>query len=335
MLLLATGALAEPLRIATFSAALSRDGPGLLLRDILKPDDQTTATVAIIAHARPDVLLLTEIDHDHDLWALSALQSALKTAGHPMPHRFAPAPNTGVETGLDLNRNGYLWDRADALGYGDFRGDGGMALLSRYPINAENARDFSDLPWVNLPGTRALPDEPAPLSTTAHWAVPIDVPGGLTVLAWSATAPIFDGPEDRNGRRGGDEARLWLHLLDGALGTVPKGPLVVMGRANIDPKDGEGDHDAIAALLSHPRLTDPAPRSAGGVTAANAGHRTDPALDTADWSDPDPGNLRVSYVLPSTELTVTGAGVVWPTDGPLAKAAADAGPHKLVWVDVR
>lgn len=333
-------AQAEPLRLATYSAALSRDGPGLLLRDILRLDEQIAATVDVIVHARPDVLLLTEIDHDADALALRALQNALQDAGHPMPYRFVLPPNTGVETGQDLNRNGYLWDRADAIGFGEFRGDGGMALISRHPIDTDNARSFSDLLWTDLPDHRALPGETAPLSTTAHWAVPILVPGGLTVLAWAGTTPVFDGTEDRNGRRGGDEARLWLHLLNGALGPAPLGPVAVMGRANIDPHDGEGDHDAIAALIGHPRLQDPSPRSPGGAAAANDGHRSDPALDTADWADPDPGNLRVSYVLPSTDLTVTDAGVVWPTDGPLAAAALAAaalaaGPHKLVWVDVQ
>jgi hypothetical protein len=41
-------------RIATFAAPLSRDGPGLLLRDITKQDDAEIAViVAIINHMRP------------------------------------------------------------------------------------------------------------------------------------------------------------------------------------------------------------------------------------------------------------------------------------------
>jgi hypothetical protein len=48
-------------RIATFAAPLSRDGPGLLLRDITKQDDAgIAAIVAIINHISPDILILTQ-----------------------------------------------------------------------------------------------------------------------------------------------------------------------------------------------------------------------------------------------------------------------------------
>jgi hypothetical protein len=41
-------------------------------------------------------------------------------------------------------------------------------------------------------------------------------------------------------------------------------------------------------------------------------------------------------VLPSAELEVAGAGVLWPREGePLAAALAEGGPHRLVWVDLR
>ena len=52
-LALASGpALADPIRIATYSPDLSRDGPGLLLRDILSgKDEQVAAAVQVIAAA--------------------------------------------------------------------------------------------------------------------------------------------------------------------------------------------------------------------------------------------------------------------------------------------
>ena len=60
-LALASGpALADPFRIATYSPDLSRDGPGLLLRDILSgKDEQVAAAVQVIAAAEADVVLLT------------------------------------------------------------------------------------------------------------------------------------------------------------------------------------------------------------------------------------------------------------------------------------
>ena len=65
------------------------------------------------------------------------------------------------------------------------------------------------------------------------------------------------------------------------------------------------------------RAQDPRPASAGGAAtardSAKAGQRGNPALDTADWPEADgPGNLRVDLVLPSRDLTVRAAGVLWP-----------------------
>lgn len=77
----------------------------------------------------------------------------------------------------------------------------------------------------------------------------------------------------------------------------------------------------------------------GGRAAADSAHRGDPARDTADWSDEGPGNLRVSYVVPSAALSVVGGGVFWPApDDPLFALLGEdglaAGPHRLVWVDI-
>ncbi|WP_353620371.1 hypothetical protein [Paracoccus aerodenitrificans] len=58
-------------------------------------------------------------------------------------------------------------------------------------------------------------------------------------------------------------------------------------------------------------------------------------MDTADWPDGKPGNLRVSYVLPSAGMEVLDAGVVWPEAGEeLYLAARTASAHRLVWVDL-
>jgi hypothetical protein len=80
--------------------------------------------------------------------------------------------------------------------------------------------------------------------------------------------------------------------------------------------------------------------SLGARQAADLNQMGDPALDTADWSDDGPGNLRVSYILPSRDLNVTGVGVFWPAQNdPLAALLGSdgfaAGPHRLVWVDIK
>lgn len=337
---------AEPLRIATFDTELERSGPGLLLSDILAGDEQVSAVVAVIASARPDVLVLNGFDHDRDGHALAALGSLLEAAGTHFPHSFAARPNAGVESGLDLDGNGRIGEARDSQGYGAFTGQGGMAVLSRYPLG--EVRDFTGFRWIDLPGA-ILPEangSPFPsaraqaaqlLSSVAHWDVPVLADGGTVhLLAFSATTPVFDGPEDLNGRRNHDEIAFWQRLLDGDLPYAPpSGPVVVIGNANLDPADGEGRREAIQALIDDPRLQDALPSSRGGAAAANPAHLGDPARDTVDWRDPLPGNLRVDYVLPDARLRVLDAGVVWPApDDPLAKLVEMASAHRLVWVDI-
>lgn len=348
--LLALPASADTLRIATYNAGLARKGPGLLLRDILTgTDPQAEAAAAVVAATHPDILVLTGIDYDYGLKALGAFAARILAAGGPdYAHRFAFRPNTGMATGLDLDGDSLLGGPGDAQGFGEFAGQGGMAILSRFPVETEKAQDYSAFLWRDLPGNliagAGLSDETAAiqrLSTTGHWAVPVKLPGGeeLTLLAWLASPPVFDGPEDRNGRRNHDEAAFWSRLLDGSLPFAPPaGPFILAGDANLDPVDGDGRPEALTALLADPRLTDARPASAGGATVKDAGQKGDPALDTADWPDTmqdDPGNLRVDYVLPSADLTVAASGVYWPAAGqPGAEVAAAASPHRLVWVDV-
>jgi endonuclease/exonuclease/phosphatase family metal-dependent hydrolase len=194
--------------------------------------------------------------------------------------------------------------------------------------------------------------------------IPVAVPGMMTLhlLVSHPTPPVFDGPEDRNGRRNAAEIAFWADYLANTLQLglgLPaliddqgryawfdgQNSFVVLGDLNADPNDGDSRPGAMSWLLDndYPYLQPIAPTSAGAVEAAerdggaNLTHRSDPAADTADWND-DPergsGNLRVDYVLPSLGLRVAGCGVFWPTaDDPLAYLL-DASDHRLVWVDL-
>lgn len=342
---------AERVRVAAWGADLSREGPGLLLRDLLSGEDAgVEAVLALLLEARPDVLLLTDLDWDAEGAALGALAARLEEAGLPYPARLALPSNAGLASGLDLDGDGRLGGPGDAQGWGRFRGGGAMALLSRLPLG--EPRDFSALLWRDLPGARLPQAEARPfpseaaqaaqrLSSTGHWVVPLLAPGGeVALMAWAATPPVFDGAEDRNGRRNADELALWSRLLDGAWGEPP-GRFVLVGDAQLDPADGEGFSGDMAAFLADPRLRDPRPASEGARQAAepaqagNPAQAGDPALDTVDWPEGRPGNLRTTYALPSANLAVLGAGVLWPPPGdPLAPLAEAAGPHRLVWVDL-
>ena len=293
-----------------------------MLRDIAKGNDsQVAAIVAVVQDAAPDIILLTDFDYDRDGVALAAFADLF---GDRYRYHFASQPNTGLATGLDLDRNGRLGEPRDAQGYGRFAGDGGMAILSRYPLG--DLRDLSGLLWRDLPGA-VLPEldgasffddavlDVQRLSTTGHWIVPVELPGGpLHLLAFSATPPVFDGPEDRNGLRNRDELRLWGQVLDGSFG-APPADFVVLGNANLDPLAGDGHRAAMADFLARPDLQDPLP-----------------GQPTAHWpvEEGGPGDLRVSYVLPAITWRVMDAGVVWPSSG----GDGAAGPHHLVWVDI-
>lgn len=350
------------MRIATFNVGLSRDGPGLLLRDLRRGDPQAALVAGIIAHVAPDVVVLQGVDFDHDSLALDALATLIADAGHALPYRFARLPNSGIATGLDMDGNGRTGEPRDAQGYGRFAGQGGIAVLSALPIDPEASHDFSALLWRDLPG--AIPPQidgarfpgaaafdQQRLSSVAHWDVALRLRDGtpFRLLTWHATPPVFDGPEDRNGRRNHDETAFWLRYLDGALPFAPPdAPFVIAGDANADPNDGESRPEAIHALLGDPRLQDVHPTSPGAPLAAmrdggaNLRHSGDAAQDTADWPDAeptDPGNLRVDYVLASAHWQVIDAGVFWPApDDPLAALLGDGGNgasrHRLVWVDV-
>ncbi len=331
-------ALADVLRFATYNADLTAYGPGLVLQGLGKTKNpQHLSVIQTIAALNADVLLLTAIDYDQQGRALLALADRLAAVGVVYPYRLALRPNTGVPTGLDLDGNGQLNEARDAQGWGRFPGEGGMALLSRLPIG-DDVRDFSGFLWADLPGNLMPDTGPARnvqrLHTTGAYDVPIKLPGGqvLRVLAYYASPPIFDGPEDRNGRRNHDETAFWLRLLAGDLPDArPQPPFVILGQSNLDPVDGDGRKTAIRTLLAHPAVQDPSPK--GTPRRQDPGQRGDPALDTALYDRI--GGLRVEVVLPSSDLTVQGAGVLWPdANDPMAKVLATASRHHPVWVDV-
>ena len=330
---------AETFRIATYNAELSDFGPGLLWQDLQHANDpQREAAIAVIERLDADILVLTGIDYDLRGDALGALAARLAENGTMYPYHLALRPNTGVATGLDIDGNGKLGEPRDAMGYGRFAGEGGMAILSRLPIDAGGARDFSGFLWADLPGNLMPADDPARgiqrLSTTGHWEVPITLPNQKTlrILAYYATPPVFGGPEDRNGRRNHDEAAFWLHLLNGTLPMpAPLPPFVLLGQTSLDPFDGAGRSGALRALMRHSTVQEVAPKGTHGRKEQE--HAGDTALDTALYDGI--GGLRVEQILPSADLVVSEAGVLWPpTTDPFFGVLTTASRHFPLWVDI-
>ncbi|MEZ6130884.1 MAG: endonuclease/exonuclease/phosphatase family protein [Planctomycetaceae bacterium] len=282
-------------------------------------------------------------------------------------HAFTAPVNTGVPSGMDLNGDGNQNDPADAFGYGLFPGQYGMVVLSRFPIDYESVRTFQNLLWHTMPNA-ARPVDPKSgqpwyddttwiqlrLSSKSHWDVPVTIgPHTLHLLASHPTPPAFDGPEDRNGKRNHDEIRLWADyvspersdwIVDDAGQTGGLGDdaaFVILGDLNADPADGDSHDHAIRQLLTHRRINAAVvPGSFGATEAAaaqkgaNDSHVGRPVCDTADFPDGSVGNLRVDYVLPSLNLTITGAGVAWPRVGEPGSEHFQSSDHHPVWIDI-
>ena len=333
--------------VATYNSDLSSYGPGLVLQHLLKANDpQTEAAIAVIQHLNADVLLLTDIDYDYENAALIALQSRLRKLGVEYPEVIALRPNTGISTGMDIDRDGALAGPRDAQAYGRFSGQAGMAILSKLPIDRAHIVDLTAFLWKDLPKADLPPDmtEDAKalqrLSTSGHYIVPISYAPDhkLNLLVWSATRPVFDGPEDRNGRRNADETALWLHFLAGDLPQIPpetgtyaapKTPFLLMGQPNLDPKDGQGNSNHLNALMALPALQDPQPQGTSGRTDPYNGNTS---RDTALLPKSGIG-LRLDMILPSADIEVTGSGVLWPPDSdPFSATLTLASRHRPVWV---
>lgn len=365
----------QALRIATYNVSLYDESAGGLIARLDKGDDGARKVAAVLQRVRPDIVLLNEFDYDAegraaDLFQRNYLEVAQPGGGEPLrfAYRYLAPVNTGVPSGLDLDRDGKVGgegrDRGnDAWGYGLHPGQYGMLVLSRHPIDARQARSFQQLRWSTMPGARQPidPSTNAPwyppevwsqlrLSSKSHWDVPVRTPmGRIHVLAAHPTPPVFDGPENRNGLRNADEIRLWAEYLtpgakpwlrddQGRVGGLPEGEsFVILGDYNADPTDGDGEPGAIAQLLRHPRVNgDLPPRSEGAVErAAERGiaRRGDTSTHTGDFG-PRAGTLRLDYVLPSRDLPLRGGGVFWPRRGEPGAGIADASDHHLVWIDV-
>ena len=326
---------------------------------------QLRKAAEIIQRVRPDVLLINEIDFDEKGENAARFQQRYLAVGQEgrepirYPHVFVAPVNTGVPSGFDLDRDGSPGGPGDALGYGKYPGQYGMALFSRFPLDAGAARTFQKLLWKDVPGhhmpdgTGGKPEWYKPeevaifrLSSKSHWDVPVKIGDTvLHVLAAHPTPPVFDGPEDRNGRRAFDEIRLWADYLTGGKaadyivddrgrrgGLPADARFVILGDLNSDPAKGErvDGRAPIDLLLKHPRVQDPEPRSEGSLADAKD-YPGDKSARTCDFG-------RLDYVLPCRELTAKKAGVFWPKPSdPLHRLVAKpdgSSDHRLVWVDL-
>ena len=147
-------------------------------------DPQLQAVLEIIEINDPDVLLINEFDTGTD-GDPTTVRLFAELAGYPYCSR-APS-NTGIPSGFDLDNNGTVGGGNDAFGFGEFQGQFGMAVFSKYPIEARKARTFQTFRWADMPGAM----------------LPVDPSRAVVVLAGGAGRPaaVVEEPLGRADRR--------------------------------------------------------------------------------------------------------------------------------------
>ncbi|MGV6813893.1 MAG: endonuclease/exonuclease/phosphatase family protein [Phycisphaerales bacterium] len=351
------------LRIATFNIEDVRS------EDLDTPDTPRLQHIAeILQRMRPNIVLLAELAQRQDETTTNAdlfVKNYLSIPQAPglKPIRFntyTPNSNTGMHTGIDLDHSGTIAQTPpepsdhqtpearqyanDCFGFGTFKGQYALALLvdPKLTIDTNHIRTFQHFLWKDLPAPH-IPTNPdgSPYYTPQAWDIfrlssktfadiPITLPSGSTLHALIShpTPPAFDGPEQRNKCRNHDEIKLLRLYIDndpaltddqGQSGGLPENAsFVILGDLNADPTDGSSlDMVILTQLLTSPKLAkDVFPSSPIKISG----------LDPTDTSS---FKLRVDYVLPSADITITNAAI-WRDPG-----SADAFPsdHFPVWIE--
>ncbi len=295
-----------------------------MLGEIVEGTPQISSLVKVITAALPDVLVLTGFDNDAGDLALAQFAARF---GGKFPYFRGLVGNEGRESGLDLDGDGKLGGWADALGFGKFPGNAGMAILTRYPIlsvSNENEILWTGVEGAGMPrrsdGSYFLRSDVAvkiPVFSHGFFEVDIDLGDSvLTVFASYLSPPVFDGPEDMNGLRNAAE----LQTIAGLLKDRSE-PFALLADLNNDPQKGEGHKAPLLELL------------------AQLGQPDDLiGLPTANWASvADP--MRVDYVLPAPSVNVVRAGVVSPDQSSKNYGLTEAdirlaSDHWLVWADI-
>lgn len=342
----------EDIRVATLHAGITAEpnaeSPVESLIDSLRTGNHTSArAVAQTVQANaPDVVVLTGVTYDHEHRIAEELRSYL-TAGQrtedgvDYPYMFTAPTNSGRESGLDLNRDGVIGGPEDAVGYGEYAGQYGTVIFSKYPLVENEVRTFQNFLWDDLP-ENSMPEDrftdlessALRLNETSFWDVPIDVDGKqLHILATAVSSE----DEQADTSRGEDIRRViaeyaagrawYLYDDDGETASMtPGAPFVVAG---VPAAEGASAED-LSVLLESPVLQDTEPEAVTEAPPAEATATRDSSVL--------PGG-RASYVLPSSAMNVSGSGVFRPHEGergyevvnPESTYSLD---DRLVWVDL-
>ncbi|WP_024607195.1 endonuclease/exonuclease/phosphatase family protein [Pseudoalteromonas sp. TAB23] len=361
----------DSLRVATFNVSMDATNhtpkgeqvKSDALVNALKANHQQIKNIAeIIQRVRPDIILLNEFDYIPKEQGIEYFNKHYLNVGQQKqaainyPYSYIAPVNTGLATEFDLDndgkKNGVM---GDAQGFGFFEGHYGMAILSKYPIDFDKVRTlqtfkYKDMPnaqmpvmpktgenWYNAQEWQALR-----LSSKSFWDLPINVNDKtIHVIASHPTPPVFDGEEDRNGKRNHDEVRLIADYVSNAKyiyddkgekgGLKTYSRFVILGDLNAAPEGDKARTNTTDQLLKNPLINAHfVPKSEGAKEQYAVPYARN---YSANWQ------ARVDYVLPSNYgLKIKDGGVFWPTktsnEYRLIKDRNASSDHRLVWLDL-
>lgn len=361
----------ETVRVATFNVSMDATNhtpqgeqvnPDALV-NALKANHQQIKNIAeIIQRVSPDIILLNEFDYVPKEQGIEYFKkhylniSQNKQHAIDYPYSFIAPVNTGLATKFDLDNNGKTTGvMGDAQGFGFFEGHYGMAILSKYPINLEKLRTLQTFKYKDIPNAQ-MPVHPRTgenwyneqewqafrLSSKSFWDVPVVINDKTVhVLASHPTPPVFDGDEDRNGKRNHDEVRLiadyvtnkpYIYDDKGQKGGLKENTrFVILGDLNAAPEGDKARLETTNQILNNPLINAQfIPKSDGAKEQYTQAYAQN---FTANWQ------ARVDYVLPSNYgFKIVDGGVFWPTENSelyrLIKDRNASSDHRLVWLDL-
>jgi len=361
----------ESLRIATFNVSMDATNhtpkgeqiKSDALANALKANHQQIKNIAeIIQRVRPDIILLNEFDYIPKEQGIEYFKKHYLNVSQnnqqviDFPYSFIAPVNTGLATHFDLDNDGKSTGiMADAQGFGFFEGHYGMAVLSKYPIDFDKVRTLQKFKYKDMPNAQ-MPTDPKTgenwynknewqalrLSSKSFWDLPVKVNNKTVhVLASHPTPPVFDGDEDRNGKRNHDEVRLIADYVSNKAyiyddkgqkgGLKADSRFIILGDLNASPEGDKARTNTTDQILKNALINASfVPQSAG----AKEQYDTNEAQNyTANWQ------ARVDYVLPSNYgLKIKKGGVFWPIKSSneyrLIKDRNASSDHRLVWLDL-
>ncbi len=317
------------LRFAQFNI---RDLTMQKLRD--PGNSQAQAAAKIIKKFAPDVLSINEMEADPAAPRIF-VKNFLQRGEDPVDYPFFYMGNTnsGVPTGFP--------PPFDYKGFGRFKGQYGIACLSRYRIDIDAVKNYKDVPWGSMPlNYCAEADSPCPgsfpLWSTAFLDIPIEIgpiEKGITAVHFLLLHPTVPLRNYMNLRRNADQLRFLERYISGqgmpGVSPLPAdAPFVVMGDLNTDPGEELGTCEVIKGLLENANIIKPGMDEKEKTFLEEGG---------AEWPGSDrPGLLaaRLDYILPASRRFILKDFHIFSPRGtpwwPVARRASD---HFFIYAD--